>query len=658
MFSRLLQVIIAIGAGIALFSVLSTGMYYVMPVTSAGLAICAVVAVGLIIVIPRSSNPPPLTRQTGFRMTTALLLFISLVSLTFWWHAVLTHPIVESIRSPWLAIDPSNLITLFVPFVIGVVLFNKSRTASFLIFVLTIFSALSLVAVAYPLGYGFDPFLHRATIQHIADYGTITPKPLYYIGEYMIELFALKILHLPLFLVDVYLVPLLASILIPTAVFVGMGSGSETGSIHGSTPTAMLVLLFLPLSTFIQTTPQALAFVFTAVVIFLTAPELFRGPKDGPTHWSAPTSLALPGIFALAALVAHPLAGLSAVFYVAMIAVASLKFTRGGGVKTPALAVGVVACVSAVALPMAFMVQSIKAHLPLGFALPTLGKISSLPLTAFLGTHFNAWGDTAYLVIGNLFLVTVGLGIFGAWRMRGAMGTRRASSVRQFIPLIAAGIAFANFLILGLFFDFPFLIAYERADFAGRMLTLTALFLLPYVPDALRRRGGSETLPYATQRTFTTIIIGIVFVSSVYGAYPRYDAYASSAGFNVTKADVEAVQAIEKYAAGRDYVVLANQATSSSAISELGFKKYYHGDMFFYPIPTGGPLYQLFLTMSSTPNKTTIEKAREITGAHLVFFVMSDYWWDANRVIEQTKPLADAVWTFENGNVTVMVFEK
>jgi len=654
MFNRLLQGIIAIGAGIALFSVLSTGMYYVMPVTGVGLAVCAIISCGLCTVGYRVGHGVGFVSQPTQSPTkithsiTYIFLLISLASLTFWWHAVLAHPIVESIRSPWLAISPSNLLALFIPFVIGIGLFNKSRAVSFAILVLTLFSALSFAAVAYPLGYGFDPFLHRATIQHMADYGTITPKPLYYIGAYMIELFAMKILHLPLFLVDVYLVPLLASILIPAAVFVGIRAGSETGSIHGSTPTARILasFVFLPLSAFIQTTPQALAFVFTAVTIFLTAPLLLRGPKDGSTHGSTPTAIA--GMFALGALTAHPMAGLPAVFYVAMIFLAEKK--RWMFITATIM--------STIALPLAFIVQSIKAQLPLGLALPTLAKISALPIAVFFETHFNAWGDTAYLIIGNFFLITAGLGIYGAWRMRRATGAMQTSPVRRFIPLIAAGIAFANFLILGLFFDFPFLIAYERADFAGRMLTLTALFLLPYVPDALRRRGGSETLPYATQRTFTTIIIGIVFVSSIYGAYPRYDAYASSAGFNVTKADTEAVQAIEKYAAGRDYVVLANQATSSSGISELGFKKYYPGDIFFYPIPTGGPLYQLFLTMSSAPNITTIEKAREITGAPLVFFVMSNYWWDATRVIEQTKPLADAVWTFENGDVTVMVFEK
>jgi hypothetical protein len=427
-------------------------------------------------------------------------------------------------------------------------------------------------------------------------------------------------------LVDVYIVPLLAAVLIPTAIF------SRGGSTGASTPTVAM-LLFLPIAAFVQTTPQALAFVFTTLTILLT---------DRPRY---------AAIFAIAALCAHPIAGLLAVFFVALTWLADKK--RSAFIGT--------AIVAAVALPLSFIAQSLKAHMPLGLHLLTLHDISTLPLSTFFGTHFNAWGDTAYLVIGNMFLVTVALGILGAWRMH-REGRSMDQPIQRFVPLICAGIAFSNFLILGLFFEFPFLISYERTDFAARMLTLTVLFLLPYIPHALTFdngiRGGVKTPPLRmTQGAFAVGVIGIIFVSTVYGAFPRYDAYASSAGFNVTQADFDAVKAINKYAAGRDYVVLANQATSSAAISELGFKKYYHGDIYFYPIPTGGPLYQLYLDMADKPSLSTIEQARQLTGAQLVFFVMDSYWWDSKRVIEQSKTTTDISWTFGDHEVTVMVFE-
>jgi len=624
MFNRFLQGIISLGAGLAIFSILATFLYYVMDVTTVGLIACAIVAIGAIIVLSKTI-PVFANERVGHRPTpTAICLgVIAIASLGAWWHAVLTHPILESVRSPWLVVNPTNLIWLFIPAVCATVLLaRKSNPMAFAIIVLTLFSALSFAAAVYPLGFGFDPFLHRATIQHIAEHGTITPKPLYYIGEYVIELFAMKVLHLPLMFVDVFLIPLLAATLIPAAVFLSSKN--------------KIILLFLPLAAFIQTTPQALAFVFTAVTIILADRPRFAA------------------IFALAALAAHPIAGLLAVFFVILNFLAAKK--RVWFIWTSVLAT--------LALPLAFIAQSFKAHQPFGIQIPGLHEIAALPLSSFFGTHFNAWGDTAYLVIGNIFLVTVALGIFGAWRMY--KGTTKTVPMKQWVPLVCAGIAFSNFLILGLFFEFPFLISYERTDFAARMLTLTVLFLLPHIPYAFAGRidGGVDPLgrspygrAYSARRAFAVGVIGIIFISNVYGAFPRYDAYASSAGFNVTQADFDAVMAIDKYAAGRDYVVLANQATSSAAMAEFGFKKYYHDDIYFYPIPTGGPLYQLYLDMAKTPNASIIDQARQLTDTQLVFFVMNDYWWDSSRVIEQAKTITDTSWTFGDHEVTVMVFE-
>lgn len=647
MFNRVLQGIISAGSALAVFSILATGMYYVMPVTTVGLIVCAIAGSALTAVILRSAATKDLIGNhadpSSVGMTETIrsvaLTIISIASLGLWWHAVLTHPIVESVRSPWLVISPENLIWLFIPVVCAAVLMGKRedgaspvRTAAgFGVIVITLFSALSFAAAAYPLGFGFDPFLHRATIQHIAEYGTITPKPLYYIGAYVIELFAMKVLHLPLMLVDAYLIPLLAATLIPAAVFL---RAERAG---GASPALTAeMLLFLPIAAFVQTTPQALAFVFTTIAVLI---------GSGSTQKSTPTA----AIFAIAALAAHPIAGLPAVFFVALTVAAKR------GVKNPSFAI--VAGIATIILPLAFIAQSVKAHMPLGLHFPTLanGFGAAKPLLPWVSTHFNAWGDTAYLVIGNMFIVTVVLGIVGAWRMHKM--APQATPVQQWVPLICAGIAFSNFLILGLFFNFPFLISYERTDFAARMLTLTALFLLPYIPHAMTRAEGGASPALTAKRAFAVAIIGIVFVSTVYGSFPRYDAYASSAAFNVTRADFDAVAAIDKYAAGRDYVVLANQATSSAAISELGFKKYYHGDIYFYPIPTGGPLYQLYLNMADAPTTAIIEQARRLTGTQLVFFVMDDYWWDSKRVIEQSKTITDTSWTFGDHEVTVMVFE-
>ena len=84
-----------------------------------------------------------------------------------------------------------------------------------------------------------------------------------------------------------------------------------------------------------------------------------------------------------------------------------------------------------------------------------------------------------------------------------------------------------------------------------------------------------------------------------YNALPRHDALVTGRGWSTGAADQEAVKLIEYDADGKPYTVLANQSVSAAAVDLLGFKRYSttnDGDVFFYPIPTGGPLYETFLT--------------------------------------------------------------
>jgi hypothetical protein len=70
---------------------------------------------------------------------------ISLLSLGLWWHAVLTHPILDAVRSPWLVVSPSNLIWLFIPAVCATMILARkgsmhgSTPTAFVIIVLTLF---------------------------------------------------------------------------------------------------------------------------------------------------------------------------------------------------------------------------------------------------------------------------------------------------------------------------------------------------------------------------------------------------------------------------------------------------------------------------------------------------------------------------------------
>ena len=146
-------------------------------------------------------------------------------------------------------------------------------------------------------------------------------------------------------------------------------------------------------------------------------------------------------------------------------------------------------------------------------------------------------------------------------------------------------------------------------------------------------------------------------------AYPRDDAYERGHGLNVSQSDINAVYAIDREADGRPYAVLANQSVSAAAIRQLGFEHYY-GEMFFYPIPTGGELYQFFLEINLKPDKKIAQDALNLIAERcpdceqpqILFYVVNDYWWQAERLVETGKSTADDWFSLDRGRIHVFKY--
>lgn len=620
-----LQLGLGVMATLASMSLLGSLVYYSATVTTWSL-----LSVLAVIAMVASAAQRPST-QSGvtlkFKAADLIIFGLGLMALLGWWIVIANTHITEPVRSVWLVLSPTALVALAVATICAATLFIRNQAAALsLIFLgMLLFSATSIAALVYGLGYGFDPFLHRATVAYIAEHGTITPKPLYYIGQYALELIGVKLFALPLFWLDVLLAPTLAAFGITTAL-----AARQTSL---KTPSIVLVaLLLLPLGAFVQTTPQALAFIFTAWTVLVP-----------------PRPLAVPVLFALAAVITHPLAGIGALVYVVLLAFDRLtdRYRTLGLVGLSLSSLG-----AAISIPLAFYLQALLAHLELKFSAAHLFQLWKLPIDSFLTTNYNAWGDLAYLFIGNAFLIVLGLAVIGLVL---TLKTKHG----WYIPGLTALAMFINFVIVSLGFDFNYLIAYERFDFALRLLTLTTIFLLPYVAIALSKLWERlKTTPTGLRLGFA-VLLALVFVTNVYGAYPRHDNYARSAGFNVGPADLETVTTIDANAGDEPYIVLADQALAAAAVQQLGFKQYYHGNIFFYPIPTGGPLYQDFLTMvEDTPSRSAVEHAMDLAGVDLAYFAIHNYWWQAPQIIENSKNLADDWFSINNGAVTVFVFHR
>lgn len=554
-----------------------------------------------------------------------------------------SHQIFDAVRSPWDRIHPSILL-LFA--VVSVLVFTmlyrgRERIISLLLFFLLLGTILFFAVQVYPIGYGFDSFIHQATESHLAEFGTITPKPFYYIGQYTLILFFSHAFSLPIVLVDTFLLPLLTVILLPLAWF------SSAVSIIKKPRPALFTLVgifLLPLETFIVTTPQSLANLWILLAILASVPILFQEttPKKNKIIWG--------GCFlgAIATILIHPISGIPIFLYFCLLALTSIS-TRAF--------FWIVAVVSALALPASFLLNAIKSgqaiHFNIGNLRP-LQLLRSLNLKIFFQNRFNPLLDFVYVFGQNRLLIVLLLSVVIFWIYRKDL-TQRIRII--FIMIIILGI---NYLLLSNLIDFSFLIDYERANYASRLIPLIIFFLCPLIILALGHLSINMRTRPIVLKISVLILFSVIASSSFYLAFPRRDAYTTSHAFNVSRADVDAIYLVENWAGGKPYIALANQSVSAAAIKNIGFR--YYDNLFFYPIPTGEGMYKKFLAMNESPNKKIVQESLNLISpnenVHTLFYVVDSYWWEANRIIETAKNIADDWKSVGNGSVYVFRFDE
>lgn len=515
-----------------------------------------------------------------------------------------------AIRTPWPLLPPGTLLAFGLIIGSGLLAAWQTKRAwiTALISGIGIFSLSAIPALVYRLGYGFDGFLHRASQNIILQTGTLEPKPLYYIGQYVLTTWLSRFWDLPLNAIDVWLVPS-ASIFLALAAYLAL---------RGRASSLVGLSLLAPLAAFVTTTPQSFAYIlgFTALGLAIAAQEGRLGA------W-------LPIILGAWALIVHPLAGLPFLLITAAVLVIRLPYLSWPLVGASALSV-----------PFAFLATG-------------LNRQSEINWTSFVSTflpnanHAALWPDWASLVIFFIPIALLALSIVAILRD----AERRQlwlALLSGSVTLIVAG------CILKAAGDFAFLIDYERGNYADRLFIVAALFaLLP----AMRGLG-------AVLRPSILLAIALMAWGSanVYAALPRHDAAATSRGWSVSLADFEAVRWIEQDANNQAYTVLANQSVSAAAVQSFGFKRYVKSpegeDVFYYPIPTGGELYQLYLqAVGKETDIQSIREAARLGQSNLVYVVLNEYWWDAERVGENLSAIANAEQTISNGRARVFRFE-
>jgi hypothetical protein len=227
-------------------------------------------------------------------------------------------------------------------------------------------------------------------------------------------------------------------------------------------------------------------------------------------------------------------------------------------------------------------------------------------------------------------------------------------------------------------------IYYEQADYSVRLINIASLFLCPLVlvpvvyffqkvalsltPTNYEFKRITNIIFYQWPiKLFAVIFITYLAVSSFYVSYPRVDKFESSHGFSTSKFDIDAVKFIDEKSEGNKYIVLANQAVSAAAMQEFGFKDRYYkiltgpnrGEAYFYPVPTGGILYQYYLDMVySSPSPMTATEAIKLVGANELYLVINSYWHNAKSIVREAKEKSAAWWSIDGGRVYIFKYLK
>ncbi len=556
------------------------------------------------------------------------IIYIALITICF--YLLLNAQTSESIISPWEVIPKTFF--LFYALSLFLLIYLISQRANFALFFISIqyLLSFSVALVVYKIYYGFDPFVHEATIKLIIQKGFVEPKQWYYLGQYSLIVILHYLLHIPVEFLNKIIVPFLAALYLPTLIYLSFKDLFES---RRNIQFLILFSLILPYSIFILTTPQNLAFLFLTFVILLS----FK-TKDN-------YDLIIVFILSLTTFFIHLLAGIPALIFLALFII--YKFYKNKILLSLAI------IILTLALPLAFWILEGMPSLNFNGYLDDLRESISLVVP-----RHNAIFDLVYLYGFNITIVLAGLIIISfliIWKYK-------AERHKFIIYILAAFSALISYFLTRLL-PFNFLIEYERYNYAKRILILSVLFSYPLIALSIywfihKIEKQNKIIKYSW------LIFGVVILlSSLYLSYPRHDDYFNSHGYSVSHWDIEAVRWIDKNAKNK-YIVLANQQTSAAALKEFGFKYYYNcqcpeGEVFYYSIPTSGILYQYYLQMVyQKPSRETIEKAMDLVGAQEAYFVLNKYWWASPKLLEEAELEADEYKKFGQDNIVIFKFKK
>ena len=580
-----------------------------------------------------AEQPLPMTHRRRFLAGTMMI--AALGCMVFVVHGAWMAHTVQTIRTPWPLLPTGSLFAIALLWILVAIsaIFVQSWLMTGLQSIMALAATFSLAPLIYRIGYGFDGFLHLAGEQILLKTGTLNPKPFYYMGQYVFTTWISRMTDLPLADIDRWLVPLLAAFMLAASTVLAFDREEWRGS-------ATAALALFPLGMFVATTPQGLATVLGLCALILSLGSHKGSLQFGAVFWLGVWSIAI-----------HPLAGVPLLGLAIAVQVVGNRNRHAKHFCWP------IALLAGLSIPAVFYVASrygnalaIDWNLDSAFQASVwvgeLGKL--LPWLGNKYTLWPAWSSLVALALPAIGLVTSIISLI-----------LLKKNDRVVIGVLLVG-AFSLLFSAGLLAkagDFTFLIQYEKGDYAQRLWQIAVFILLLGGVPALSKLLGKVRTAMPLASAMAVVLFASIGAANAYNSLPRHDATQASRGWSTSADDIEAVRWIDRYAKDAKYTVLADQSVSAAAVNEFGFKRY-AGDVFFYPIPTGGPLYGTYLKMTyEDPSWDTVRDAAKLGQSDLVFVVINDYWWKAEELNQRIGQIAQASWSIDDGKVNIYVFD-
>ena len=642
--SRYVRLIWGILVLIAGLSIMTTAVYYLYAITT--VTIFIPLALSLLVFFKKSPKPEQKgeeLKESTFRVKPLLLLVLSLMIEGFLFKTLILNGTTDLLVSPWQTLEAWFFIVYALATIM--VIYTSSQTHSALarysLISLHLFLGFSIAAIIYIYGFGFDGFIHRATEMWIKERGFILPKTPYYIGQYSFIVFLSHLSAVPIFFLDIFYLPLSAALTLPV-VFATVVKKNfqipEQVAVH-----MVWLIPFLYLLSLNLTTPHNIVLLFMVILMLC----IF-----GYLHTHFPVFVIIT--IAFAAALTHPLLGIPLVlFTIAAIGIKQSRKKTGG--------IWLILCIAGITLTPILLFGLNNLFQGHGFATMqnplehTGAFIELLKRPYWYAKNSTLLLEVVYAWQWTIPVMAMVVGLVG-FRMWGKKTTASSLFLGGWISFILAA------WLLRTTITFPGVSVAEQGNYPYRLLATSILFLLPSMI------GGVVTIwqkiePKKSWLKFGALAcVGLALMFSLYFSYPQRNQKARFPGFNVTKTDFQTVQTIHNDNPRYDYVVLSNILTGAAALTEYGFVQYFptnQGELFYYSVPSGGPLAHLYGRMLYEGQKQEyMLQAMDLVNVNKAYFVINSYWANFDTITEGAKKTADSWQSIDGGKAMVFTYHR